>query len=169
MPAEAGKYVCLIASLLCPHKLRTHFISSRSTRGKHQTSPRGTHAPTQEKESLLLKHSQQWRRERESDTHPRCQRNQIPLNTQALKFLKPTPDHTQVSKCLRRGEVICEEWAYLSSFAYKQINILFFPIVNVFYSCNTILEMLILHHKYLSPSVRGKLRHFYCQTTNIDN
>ncbi len=88
MPAEAGKYVCLIASLLCPHKLRTHFISPRSTRGTHQTS----RAPTQEKESLLLKHSQQRRRERDSDARMSTESNPV----------EHTPDHTQVSKCLRR-------------------------------------------------------------------
>lgn len=88
MPAEAGKYVCLIASLLCPHKLRTHFISPRSTRGKHQTS----RAQTPAKESLLLKHFHNTEREKGINSHPGCQATQIPLNTHL--FSRAIPDHT---------------------------------------------------------------------------
>lgn len=139
MPAEAGKYVCLIASLLCPHKLRSHFISSSSTRGKHQTSLCGTRAPTQEKESLLLKHSQRWLRERESYS-PRMSTESNPA------------EHTSVSQAWSHtGFQMFEEgrgylWGMsifeLICIQANQYFILPTSSCNVFYSCNTILWML---------------------------
>lgn len=150
MPVEAGKYVCLIASLLCPHKLRTHFISSSSTRGKHQTSLCGTRAPTQEKESLLLKHSQRWRREKGNQILTRMSTESNPV------------EHTSVSQAWSHtGFQMFEEgrgylWGIFELICIQANQYFILPTspCNVFYSCNAILWILILKAQIPMEKIR---------------